>query len=266
MNTKKQNKELLNYLDSLIKYASGKFSQINNKIDKTNNIKLDIILQLGLAINYYIENIKISIENGNILAGNVLLRSLIEGFVNIEYIMQDSTPLRAIAYLFKDFETREKNVNTYKEIIEGDNSKSNTIPELSTPEKCDKFKVKLENEKKVLMNILKNDYGIEANKKDLNFLNLSDRADRANLRSLYKILYPYLCGLSHMSASGLKDLIIFKSGKYLFKEKDNDIELNKILGTTFRIYLVSIEDIFRKFNVYSEEDFKYFWKIVRQFE
>lgn len=150
MNTKKQNKELLNYLDSLIKYASGKFSQINNKIDETNNIKLDIILQLGLAINYYIENIKISIENGNILAGNVLLRSLVEGFINIEYIMQDDTPLRAIAYSFQDFQTREKNVKTYKEIINEDSSKSNILPDLSTPEKCDEYILKLEDEKGII--------------------------------------------------------------------------------------------------------------------
>lgn len=266
MNMKKQNKELLNYLDSLIEYASGRLSQINNKINGTNNIKLHTILQLGLAMNYYVKNIRISLESDNILAGNVLLRSLIEGFINIEYIMQDNTPLRAIAYLFQDFKTREKNVNTYKEIIEEDSSKSNIIPELSTPEKCDKYKLKLEDEKKNIINILKNDHNIEVKNEDLNFFTLSDRADRANLRGLYKILYPYLCGLSHMSMSGLKDLMTFESGKYLFKKKDNDIELNKILGTAFRIYLVSIEDLFKEFNIYIEEDFIHLREITKQFE
>lgn len=124
--------------------------------------------------------------------------------------------------------------------------------------------IKVRGRKRNNINILKKDYNIEVENGDLNFLNIFDRAKRANLRGLYKILYPYLSGLSHMSASGLKYLISFESGKYLFIKRDNDIELNNILVTTFRIYLVSIEDLFKEFNLYIEEDFKHLRNILEK--
>jgi len=252
----KKNEEAFNYLDSLIEYANGRLSQINNKINDSNNVKLHIILQLGLVMNYYVKNIRIALDN-NILAANVLLRSLVEGFINIEYIMQEDSPVRAIAYLFQDFKTREKNVKTYKEIIKKNPSKSNIIPDLSSPKKCDEFLEKLSDEKKSILSTLNKDFGIKINKEDLKFLNIYNRAVRTNLESVYKILYPYLSGISHMSASGLKDLIIFDDNKYLIAPKDDDEETGKILETTFRIYLVSIEDLFKEFNLYIEEDFKH---------
>lgn len=263
---KKHIKELLNYLDSLIKYANGRLNQINERIIGDGNIRSNIIFQIGFAMNYYIKNIKIVLENGNILAGNVLLRSLVEGFINLEYIIQDEKPIRGMAYLFQDFKTREKNVKTYKEIIEEDPSKSNIISELSTTKKCDNFLGKLENEKNSLIESLRSDYDIEISEEDLNFFNLYERAEKTNLRGLYKILYPYLCSLSHMNASGLKDLINIENDRYIFIEKDNNIELKKVIETSFRIYLTSIEDLFKEFGIFVEKDFKHLLEILNKFK
>lgn len=260
----KKNREALNYLNTLIKYADSKLSQINNKINDSNDLKLHTILQLGIVINHYVENIKNVLESYNILAGNVLLRSLIEGFISIEYIIQDDKQLRSIAYFFQDYKTREKNIKTCKEGIIKVTDKSKISSDLSTPKKCDEYLLKLEEEKRLLINNLKENFNIEVNDGDLNFLNIFDRAESTNLRNLYKILYPHLSGISHMDASGLKYLISFESGKYSFIKRDNEIEINHILVTTSRIYLVLIEDLFKEFNLYIEEDFKKFEKYLGQ--
>ncbi len=258
----KENRELLNWLEELTKFADYKLSQINNDIKNTDDIKLHTIFTLSFAMNYYVINIKDLLKTNLVLPANILLRSLMEGFINIEYIINEDSELRAAAYVFEDFESRKKNLNNYKNLIIEDPDKSNLIPSLSTPEKCDEKMEELEKEEESLLSILKNKYKIEVEKKDLNFLNLFDRADKANLKNLYKLLYPYLSGWSHMSASGLKDFIKNGGDKYLFNVKDSEDDLKNIIETTYRIYFVSIEDLSKQFNIYLEEEFKNLKKIL----
>lgn len=257
----KKNKELLNWLETLTEYADGRLSQINNKISNTDDIVLHSIFIIVLAMNYYVKNIKTLIEAKMVLPANILLRSLIEGFINIEYIIYEDSPLRAIAYVFEDFDSREKNVKTYKEIITEYPNKSNLIPKLATTEKCYEFLKKIRKEKEEYLSNFEKKYNIKVNKKDLNFLNVFKRSKKADLKNLYKILYPYLSGLSHMSASGLKDFIKIEGNKYRVFVKESEFDLKNIIETAGKVHFVAIEDLFKKFGIYFEKDFKDFEKV-----
>jgi len=249
-------KEKINFLKALPEYSEIRLNQINNKINSTNDLQLHIILQIGIAMNHYVKSLVTSLETANILAANVLFRSMVESFINIEYIMQDESPLRSIAYLFLDFKTQQINIETFKELIEKDPNQANLIPELSTIEKCNEQLNKLEHEKSIILKTLKTDFKIEVNSEDLNFLTLEQRANKINLRNLYNVLYRYLCGISHMSASGLKELIKFENDRYLIATIDTEEEIHKILTIAYDIYLLSIKDLFMKFDIYIEKDFK----------
>ena len=113
----KENRELLNWLEELTKFADYKLSQINNDIKNTDDIKLNTIFTLSFAMNYYVINIKDLLKTNLVLPANILLRSLMEGFINIEYIINEDSELRAAAYVFEDFESRKKNLNNYKNLI-----------------------------------------------------------------------------------------------------------------------------------------------------
>jgi len=160
-------KEKLNFLKVLPGYAEGRLNQINNKINSSNNIQLHVVLQIGIAISQYLKSLVASLELGNIIAANVLFRSLVESFINIEYIMQDDTQKRAIAFLFEDFKIQRINIETFKNLILTKTSEAEQITELSTKEKCETQIKKIEKYKKDILSTLKNNFNIEVRESEL---------------------------------------------------------------------------------------------------
>lgn len=248
-------KEKINFLKALPEYADGRLEQINKKIDSSNNLQLHVILQIGIAMNQYFKSLVLLLETSNIIAANVLFRSLIETFINIEYIMQDNTQKRSVAFLFEDFKTKRINIETIKNLILNKSSEAEFIPELSTIEKCNTQLKKIENDKKNILSNLKNDFGIEIEESELIIPIIEQRANLANLKDIYNILYRQLCWLTHLNSSGLKKLIKFDD-KYIVVPLDIEQEVRNIIPVAYDIYLLTIEDIMRKFNLYIEEDFK----------
>ncbi|MHB8279939.1 MAG: DUF5677 domain-containing protein [Candidatus Humimicrobiaceae bacterium] len=249
-------KEKINFLNALSLYVDGRLAQINDKIDSSNNLQLHIILQIGIAMSLYIKSLVESLETGNIIAAQVLFRSLIEAFINIEYIMQDDTQKRGVAFVFEDFKTQRINITTIKNLIVEKPSEANLFPELSTIEKCDEQLEKIENDKKNILSILNNDFGIEIEASELIFPPVEQCANKANLKDIYSILYRQLCWVTHLNSSGLKELIKFDNNKYIIVPINIEEETKKIIPIAYDIYILTIEGLLKKFNLYIEEDFK----------
>lgn len=251
-------KEKINFLDALSLYADGRLTQINNKIDNSKNIQLHTILQLGIAMNHYFKSLVSSLETSNIIAANVLLRSLVETFINIEYIMQDDTQKRSVFFMFEDFRTQILNLRTIKNLILTKPNETELFPELSTIEKCDAQFEKIDNAKKGIISILKNDFNIEIAESEFNkkFPSIEQCANEAGLRDIYNILYRQLCLVAHLGASGLKKIIKFEDNGYIIPPIDIEEETKEILVIAYDIYRLTIEDLMKKFNLIIEEDFK----------
>lgn len=59
-----------------------------------------------------------------------------------------------------------------------------------------------------------------------------------------------------MNSSGLKKLIKFDNNKYIIVPINIEEETKKIIPIAYDIYLLTIEDLLKKFNLYIAEDFK----------
>jgi hypothetical protein len=249
-------KEKINFLNALPSYADGRLAQINDKIDNSNNIQLHIILQIGIAMNLYFKSLVESLETNNIIAANVLFRSLVEAFINIEYIMIDDTQKRSAIFRLEDFKTQRINVETIKGLIKNKQSKANLNPELSTKKQCNEQLKKIENSEKSILSTLKDDFGIEIEESEKIIPPVEQRAIQAGLKDMYNILYRQLCWVTHLTSSGLKQLIIFENNKYIIAPIDIEEEIKKIIPIAYGIHLLTIEDIMKKFDLYIEKDFK----------
>ena len=246
----KNSKELLNWFATLVDVVFSTLVKISKRLNITHNIILHTIFSINIAMNNYAKGIKFLMEKDDVLSADVLLRTLIEGFINIFYISADNSSIRAISYILEDYRTREKNVKTIKELIKNGEIVDNFFPELSTPEQCDEYIKKLEDKKNKNLLNLKANLQININDKELIFpRNLYERADKANLQSVYKILYPYLSNLIHVSSSGLKDFIKIVDDKYIIDIKNSETEKIRLLDTAYRIYLKTIEELYKQFNI-----------------
>jgi len=255
MKTTLTTREKINYLKSLPEYATGRLEQINKKINNTDNIQLHVILQIGIAVNHYFKSLIASLETQNINASNILFRSFIESVINVEYIMRDDSQKRSVAFIFEDFKIRKINVETIKNLIRNKKADSQLNPRLSTIKKCNEQLKKIKNDEKNILTNLKNNFGIEIEEEDLIIPPVEQRANLAKLKDLYDILYRQLCQLTHLSSSGLKTLIEFNNNKYKIVPIDIEEETKRIIPIAYDIYLLTIENILKKFGLYVKEDF-----------
>ena len=67
-----------------------------------------------------------------------------------------------------------------------------------------------------------------------------------------------------MDSSGLKVLIKGDDNKYVIPPIDIEEETNKIIPVAYIIYLKTIEDLLREFDLYVEEDFKAMEDILKE--
>ena len=254
----KNSKELLNWFTTLVEFAFSILIKISKKLNLTHTITLHTIFSINIAMNNYANGIKILMEKDDVLSADILLRTLIEGFINIFYISAGKSSTRAISYILEDYNTRKKNVETIKELIKNGEIVDNFFPELSTPEQCDEYIKKLEDEKSEKLLNLKENLQINIIDEELIFpRKIYKRAEKANLQSVYKILYPYLSNLTHVSSSGLKDFIKIVDDKYIIDIKNSETEKMRLLDTAYRIYLKTIEELYKQFNI-SENSLKGF--------
>ena len=249
-------KEKINFLKSLQEYNVGRLEQVNDKIYDSGNLQRHVILQLGIAMNHYFKSLIEALETFNTIAANLILRSLVEAFINNEYIMKDDTQKRVVAFILDDYRIRKIKLEIIKNLIGTTPEEAELIPELSTIEKCDKQLEKIKNDEIKELSYLNDKYDIEIEKSELTFLNIEQRAKKAKIKDIYNVLYRQLCPVTHLNSSGLKKLIKFENKKYSIILLDHEDEIKKIIPIIYDIFLLTMENILKKFNLYIEKDFK----------
>ena len=207
-------------------------------------------------MNHYLKSLIEPLETFNIIAANILFRTLVESFINIEYIMHSDSQKRSVAFIFEDFKTQTLNIKTIRNLIVNRPSEAELIPKLSTIEKCDEQLEIIKNNRINRLSTLKKDFGIEIEESEIYFPNIEQRAKKAELKDIYNILYRQLCLVAHLSSSGLKNLIKCENNKYILIPVDIEEEIKKIIPLIYDISLLTIKDILKKFNLYVEDDFK----------
>lgn len=249
-------KEKINFLKELIEFAATRLEHINNEISSLRNPYKHVFFQIVFAMNQYFESLILSLETCNIVAAKLIFRSLVESFINIAYIMKEDSQKRSAIFILDDYKIQRININTIKGLLKNESSETKIFSRLSTIEKCDKQLERIENDKKDKLDILKNDFGIEIEESELKIPSIEVRANKAGVKDIYNILYRQLCWPTHLDSSGLKDLIKGDDNKYIIPPIDIEEESNKIIAVSYIIYLKTIEDLLKEFDLYVEEDFK----------
>jgi len=259
-------KEKINFLKSLPEYADSRLAQINSKIDNSQDLELHTILQIGIAMNIYFKSLIKSLETKNIIAANILLRSIVESFINIEYIMKEDQQKRSAIFSLEDFKNRKINLETIKELLRAKLNDARITLELSSKKKCNEQLKKIKSEEDNILSILKNDYRIVIEESEKRIPSVEQRAINAGLKNIYDILYRQLCWTTHLNSTGLKQLIKYENDKYIIAPQDIEEETKKIIPIAYSIQLKTIEDIMKKFNLYIEEDFKAMENILKKLQ
>lgn len=252
------NKEatLISQLEKLLKFGSLKLSQL--QIDTNTGLKLQVLFQMTGAVHNYAEAILILAKEGKVEAGEVLVRSLFEGFTTTIYILEDNTDIRAIRFFLDDEIEKENFADNWMKFIKKNPSYGEEIPEMSTLEKCEEF---IRERQKNIQSI-KKQYG-----KNLKRLpDLRCRAEKVGAASElnYLTIYWYLSGLAHLSATGLKIFLEQKDDSYLFNIGKNLLGLERLLKVTHIFYLRFLGQLSLYFDIPTEKELKPFEDAIKK--
>ena len=229
-------------------------------IYKKKSLLLENIFIITIGIHAYAKGIRDLAKVCNVAAGNVLLRSIFEGLVNIEYISLDDSQLRAIEFVLYDFKKQKKFV---QDIIDSESFVGNNT--LSSLENCEKKLEEINSEKEKYLSIIEKDYSIKIENCDqLKWEKfIWKRVPKDGLLSEYTSIYQYLCSFTHLDATGLKTFFHIGDKKYnIVIEKGND-EVESLLGATCAFYLKTLQEDLTKFNLYSEKELKSFEEVFK---
>ena len=249
-------------LNALLDYSESKLKIIEEAIYKKSNLLLENIFIITIGIHAYTKGIRDLAKTSNVAAGNVLLRSIFEGLVNIKYIARDKSQLRAVAFELHDI---KKQKNFVQDIIDNfDNHRSFVEnSELSSHDNCKKKLEEIENRRKEYLNIFEKNYGIKIENSDSIKWEtyVWKKVPDVGLVSEYNSIYQYLCSFTHLDATGLKTFFQLGGNKYDIKIEKNKDEVESLLGATCVYYSKTLKEVLTQFGLYRDEEFKPFLKV-----
>lgn len=246
-----------NLLNKLLKLHKSKFTAMEKILSKKADLLLENLFIISIGIYACVDGIKLLANDYNIVAGNILLRSIFEGLVNIKYIAQDDEHLRAASFVLRDSKIKDRLANNILIDLKNKSSLSLKTP-YDTIKNCENRIISIKKEKDEIINTLKKDYKIDINKNNLEPWNddVCKKSKEVGLFHDYTFVYRALCNYSHLDSTGLKKFFEIDENGYNMRIKKDHNESETMLGGVCSYYFKALIEIFKKFNIYDEKEIK----------
>jgi hypothetical protein len=233
--------EILDYGASHLKIAEG----FESRFDHLQHF----LLSMHAGVHNFAEAIYILCKDSRPNAASVLLRSLFEAFINIDYIKQGDTEKKLALFSREGFKVRGKIARDFENFIKKYPHKENTLSLLNrkTLGEMKEFAYHRIKGIEKVNNLSSNDYYSN----DLRFLcEEIDKAEvdlekRGDKELSYMLIYRYLSPLAHLNCLGLEyfadnqgDSIIYNLGQ------KNGIHI--IVVETYLYYFNSMNNLFEE--------------------
>lgn len=254
----------LNALAEIINEVSNEFTA--KRIIDNLTIKQQLLYLNFVVINSYSEAIFKLCVDFRPLPANVILRSLVESFINTAYILTHNSNKRALLFTLEDSFYRKglasEVVNFLKKYPQFEKGEFSS-------ESFQKALVKIQSE----IDFYKTKYNLSySNKKEFekDYPRLIDRAKavdrrirRPDFEHIYTLVYRYLSEFGHLSMRGLNNFVhTDTNGNFeMLASQHNDIGV--VISMTYTIYLYFVDQLKKKKLIHQSFNIKKFdkyWK------
>lgn len=262
----KKEKLILSYLRDSLKFGERIFNDylFNQSTNKKDYKREFIIFHFG-AIHNYSDSIYILCKNSKPHSAIVLLRSILEAFINMVYFVNTNSNLKIAKYAIDDLKNNGRTLKQFKNFI----AKYPTY----------KNKYSMTTESNIDSLIIKNQNLVQAFEAGNKFYrstkiepDLRKRAEAydkkvnkpGELELDYLLVYKYFCSFAHISVSGLNNFVKETSSGLKFditKAKDTE----PTLVTTFMIYVTMLNYLKKRRYIPQKIKLTKFNKQIKQF-
>lgn len=229
---------LLQKLEALWNYADRTLG--SQSFASKNDLRLVILSSVTAAIHRLTKSTMVQLKGGSTAGLDTILRSCGEGLINVKYILEDETQMRARAYIIDDHRDRitsiERLIPFFKE-----------REELSLTTSADSERLKkLQDQLKQELSDFESKYG----KDKLVWPRLDQRAQRSKTEGIYTTVIWLLSLDAHLTARGLDRFMKEKADGGLIIDLGQDLSrIDLYLKTAYIIYMALLNECSTYFNL-----------------
>jgi len=235
---------LLQQLENLWNFMDSALS--SRQFPAQNDLRLFILASVTAATFRIIRAIIRQIRGGSVDGIEILIRSLVEGMVNVKYILEDTTQMRARAYIADDLRDRLANVRRLIPLLA-----KGTARGMATVTDADRYR-KLERQLQQERQDLKDQYG----EKNLRFPSLEQRAKLSGTEELYSTAFWLFSLDTHFTARGLDRFMNTQNNNIVIELGQDLSRIYLSLRSTYIIFCALLNECSQYFNIPQREEFK----------
>lgn len=267
---------LVEELQKLLDFGYLKVSKGNFDLKRMRSRKSLLFMMTGV-VQSYSGSILSLLKNGQTNGAEVLLRPIVETFINLNYIFIFRSERNALRFIFDDEYDRRKLGNKIKKFLENHSSYKTNFDHMETPADWEKYIKERNKALKKLNTINKRKYHEEL--KELP--SLYDRAVAVDKDTLtrtgklknslewwYITMYWLFSGITHVTPRGMNSFIKKEdNGGYTFITDGKLESVERIAVTTFSLYYQFLRLMAKQFKLFPLSEltpFKEFFRNIKK--
>ena len=263
--------KLVKELELLLDFGYSKIS--NGHFDLKMRSRKTVLFMMTGVVQSYSGAVLSLLKNGQTNGAEVLLRPIVETFINLNYIFIYGSEKNALRFIFEDEYDRRKLGNKIKKFLEKYPTYKTNFDHMDTPADWDKYIKERNKSIKKLNTINKRKYGEEL--KELP--SLYDRAvavDNDNIARTGKLknslewwyvtMYWLFSGITHITPREMNGFIKREdTGGYTFITDGNLNSVERVAITTFTLYYEFLRLMAKQFKLFPLVELIPFKKVIK---
>jgi len=269
-NAKQQN--LVNQFGEILKFGSTLLSSTELNFTKVR-FKKQLLFLVVCASQSYSESIFKLLRSEPYFdkASEVLFRSLVETFININYIYSGRTQRNAFIFIIDSIQEQIDFAEKHRSFWNKYPKWNLTFGHIKSPSDWDQFI----NEKELEIQKISKRYKYKIPKQipdirgraiifDEYLKKKKKLSERKSLEKYYVLYYKFFSQIAHLNSSGLNRFFVTDSnGQQRLMTDGSPEDVERIVSITYQIYFVLLRFFAKEYKLYKKEDFVQFEKFSK---
>lgn len=262
-------KNLLIKFHELLVYGDSKLRATELNYKKLRTKKQVLYFMMG-ATQSYAESIFKLVQPPSIYdkAAEVLLRSIIETLINLNYVYASRTQQNALLFMIYSTKDQIAFAKRYKKFMQQHPSWNLKFGYIKNPEDWDEFLKKKQREIKLGEKYFKKSFSDKfpdirkRTEVSDNYLKSKGKlTEKKSLEKYYVLYYQYFSQIAHLTMPGLERFTSYDENNRLRMDLDGKPDdIDRVVSVTYIIYFVILRFFLKEYKIFTEVEFEQYSK------
>lgn len=265
-------KNLLSKFQELLVYGDSKLRATELNYKKLRSKKQVLYFMMG-ATQSYAESILKLVQPPNIYdkVAEVLLRSIIETLINLNYVYASRTQQNALLFMIYSTKDQIAFAKRYKKFMQQHSSWNLEFGYIKKSEDWDEFLKNKQKEIKLGEKYFKKSFSDKfpdirkrTEISDNYFKSKGKLTEKKSLEKYYVLYYQYFSQIAHLTMPGLERFTSYDESNRLRMDLDGKPDdIDRVVSVTYIIYFVILRFFLKEYKIFNKLEFEQYYKFSK---